>query len=116
MLAGFRGWSQVLLVIVGIGDAVKMAADDRLWFVLFRPDDGVQAVLAFTNVGIATEEIDRAGAEAEQLRRDRVVVLLFGEMAIGTILGGADAAGGVGEMGIERLAAVALGGNARRCE
>ena len=70
----------------------------------------MKSFAAFADVGVATEEIHRAGAEAEQLRHPRVVVVLLRQMAVGAILGRADAAGRVREMRIERLAAVTFGG------
>ena len=88
---------------------MQMTADHRLRFVRFGPDHGVKSFAAFADIGVATEEIHRAGAEAEQLRHPRVVVVVLREMAVGAILGRADAAGGVREMRIEGLAAVAFG-------
>ncbi len=70
--------------------------------------------LPFADVGVAPEEIHRAGAEAEQLRHPGVVVVSLGEMAIGAILRRPDAAGGVREMRVEGLAAVAFGGDGLR--
>ena len=96
-------------VIVRIRELVQMTADRGLRFVRFGPDDAVQSFLALADVGVAAEEIHRAGAEAEQLRHPRVVVVVLREMAVGAILRRADAARGVREMRIERLAAVAFG-------
>ena len=115
MLIGFlaesRRASTMLLVVVRIGDLVQMTADRGLRFVRFGPDDGVQSFASFADIGVASEEIHRAGAEAEQLRHPGVVVVVLREMAVGAILRRADAAGGVREMRIERLAAVAFRGN-----
>ena len=101
----------MFLVIVRIGDLVQMTADGRLRLVGFRPDHGVESVASFADVGVAAEEIHRAGAEAEQLRHPGVVIVGLREMAVGAILRRADAAGGVREMRVERLAAVAFRGN-----
>ena len=101
----------MLLVIVRIRNLLQMTADRCLRLVRLGPDDGVQSVASFADVGVTAEEIHRAGAEAEQLRHPRVVVVVLRKMAVGAILGRADAAGGVRKMRIERLAAVAFGGN-----
>ena len=85
-----------------------MAADGGLRLLLLGPDHRANAFLARADPGVAAEEVDRARAEAEQLGHPGVVVARGGQMAIRAILGRADAAGGVREMRVERLAAIAL--------
>ena len=101
----------MLLVIGRVSDRVQMTADRRLRFVRFGPDHGVKSFAAFADVSVAPKEIHRAGAESEQLRHPRIVVVCLREMAVGAVLRCADAAGRVREMRIERLAAVTFGGN-----
>src|SRR5262249_44407494 len=67
----------VLFEIIGISELVQMAADGGLWFRLFGPDNGIKSFFAFAYIGVAPKEIDRAGAEAEQLRHDGVVIVLL---------------------------------------
>ena len=102
---------EMLSVIGRIGDLVQMTADRRLAVPPVRSRPRHEILPAFADVGVAPEEIHRARAEAEQRRHPRIVVVLFGEMAIGAALGCADAARGVREMRIERLAAVTFRGN-----
>ena len=99
----------VLLEIVRVGQPVQMTAERGLRFVLFRPNDGIETAPAFGHIGVAPEEIHRARAEAEQLRQPCIVVVALRDVAIRTIFRRADAARGVREMRIERLAAIALG-------
>ncbi len=100
----------MFLVIIRIGDFLQMAADGRLRFVRFRPDDGVKPSLPFADVSVAAEEIHRAGAEAEQLTPSRRCCRSFFERWQSVaIFRRADAAGGVREMRVEGLAAVTFG-------
>src|SRR6266487_3804189 len=99
----------MFLVVRGISDLMKMTADDGLRFVRFGPDHGVKSFAPFADVSIAPKEIDRAGAEAQQLRHPSIVVVRLRQMAVGAILGCANAARRVREMWIECLAAVAFG-------
>ncbi len=99
------------VVIFRIREAVEVAAEGGLGLVALGPDDGVEAVVAGGDVGVAAEEVDRAGAEAEELGHPGVVVVLLGEVAVGAVLGRADGGRGVGEVGVEGLARVALGGD-----
>src|SRR4051812_27007889 len=95
-------------VIVRVGDLVEMTADRRLRLVRLRPDHRVESVLAFTDIRVTSEEIHGPGSEAEELRHPGVVVVVLREMTVGAILRCADAAGGVREVRVERLAAIAL--------
>src|SRR5438093_11754091 len=97
------------LEIVRVVQLLQMTAERRLRFILFRPDDRVEAALALADVGVAPEEIHGTRAEAEHLRQPGVVVIVLRDVAIGAVLRRALAAGGVRKMRIERLAAVALG-------
>ena len=119
MLVGFvqnRAAFDMFSVIGRVSDLVQMTADGRLRLVRFGPNDGVEPSLPFADVGVTPEEIHRAGAETEQLRHPGVVVVVLREMAVGAILRCADAARGVREMRVERLAAVAFRGNVCCCE
>ena len=100
----------VLLIVRRVGELVQMTADGGLRFVLFGPNNGMKSFPAFADVGVASEEIHRAGAEAEQLRHPRVVVVVVREMTVGAVFRRADAARRVREMRIERLTAVTFGG------
>ena len=60
---------------IPLGEILQMAAERGLRFVLFRPNHRVESAFAFADVGVAAEEIHRAGAEAEQRREPRVVVV-----------------------------------------
>src|SRR5207247_1593946 len=95
-----------LFVIVGIRDPLEMAAERGLRFFLLRPDDGLEAALAQTDVSVAPEEIHRARAEAEQRREPRVVVVGFRDVAVLAILRRAFAAGRVRQVRVVSLAAV----------
>src|SRR5437762_3333746 len=93
-------------VIIRIRDPVQMTADRGLRFVRFGPNDGVKSFASFADKGVAPKKIHRARAEPEKLRHPRVVVVVLRKMAVGAIFRGADAAGRVWKMRVERLAAV----------
>ena len=99
---------EMLLVIRGIGDRLKVTSDHGLRFIRLGPNHGVQTFFAFADVGVAAKKIHRAGAEPEELRHPRVVVIVLRQMAVGAILGRADAARRVWKMRIECLTAVAF--------
>src|SRR6185312_4420754 len=94
----------VLRIIVWIRELLEMASNGRLRFVRFCPDDGLKSFPALPHIGVATEEIYRAGSKAQQLRHDGIVVVLLRNVAIRAVFGGAHAAGGVRKMRIECLA------------
>src|SRR6202011_3082769 len=96
----------MLLVVGRVGDAVQMTSDGRLRLICLRPNNSVQSLAAFSDIRVTSKEIHRARAETEQLRHPGIVVVLLRQMAVGTILGRADAARRVGEVRIERLTAV----------
>ena len=54
----------MLFVIDRVSDRLEMTADDGLRFVRLRPNHSVQSFAPFADVGVASEEIYRAGAEA----------------------------------------------------
>ncbi len=54
----------MLFVIGGISDGMKMTADGGLRLIRLGPHHGMKSVFPFADVGVAPEEIYRAGAEA----------------------------------------------------
>ena len=80
---------------------VQVAADNRLRLIPLGDLHGFDAAFG-ADKGIEANEIDVVGAEPQGLRHNRVVVLGFGEVAIGAGLRFLRAHG-VGEMGIDRL-------------
>src|SRR2546425_556432 len=86
-----------------------MTANGGLRLFLLSPNRAVQSFLATADIDISPEKVDRPGAEAKQLRHDRVVVVVLRDVAVGAIFRRAHAAGGVREMRIEGLAAITLG-------
>src|SRR5205085_7275916 len=68
----------------------------------------MEPVLAFADIRVTSEEIYGAGPEPEELCHPGVVVVVLREMTVGAILGRSDAAGGMREVRIERLAAIAF--------
>src|SRR5439155_20625667 len=95
--------------IVRVSQFLQVAAERGLRFFLFSPHHAVKAGISRSYPGVAAKEIHRAGAKAKHLSHPGIVVAVPGEMAIGAILRRSLAAGGVREMGIEGLPAVALG-------
>ena len=87
---------------VRIGVFVQIAADDGLWFVIFRHLDGLDAAVA-ADPGVEADEVDEIGALQQKLRHDGVVVVLLGHMTVGAGFG-FRLAHGVGEMRREGLA------------
>ena len=55
---------EMFTIIVGVRDLVQMAANDRLRFIRFCPNHGMQPFMPFTDVSVAPKKVDRAGAEA----------------------------------------------------
>src|SRR5437016_5360531 len=74
--------SEMLLVLIGVGEAVQMAADNRLGLVAFGHRHCVDAASCFTNPGITSHEIDKVGSLHQQLRHQRVVVVVFRYVAV----------------------------------
>ena len=74
----------VLVEIVRISDFVQAAPDDRLWFGLFGDDDPFEAMLTGSDPAVFSDEVRRTGALHEQLRHDRIVVVVDRQMAIAT--------------------------------
>jgi len=92
-------------VVARVGEALEVGANGGLRFLALGPDDGIEAGGTGGDVGVAAKEVDRAGAEAEELSHPSVVVVGGGKVAIGAALGGADGRRGVWEVGVESLAA-----------
>ena len=89
-----RPFSSNFAEIVGIGDFVQRAADDRLRLLALGYFDRFKALFALGDPAILADEVDEIGALHQQLRHDGVVVVLLGQMAIGAGLGFCRAAGG----------------------
>ena len=68
----------VFLIVGRVGDLVQMTPDGGLWLVGLCPNNGVETVASFADVSVPSEEIYSAGAEAEELRDPRVVVVVLG--------------------------------------
>src|SRR5437879_5805379 len=98
----------VLCVIIRIGEFVQVAANCGLGFLLLGPDNRLKSLFGFADIGVTPKEIHCSSSKPKQLGHDRVVVVIFRNVAIGAILRRAHAAGGMWKMRIERLAAVAL--------
>ena len=77
----------MLAVIIGIGQPVQRAADDRLRLVALGDHDGRQPVVARRDPAIAPDEIDVVRPLHQKLGHDRVVVVVLREMAVGAHLG-----------------------------
>ena len=77
----------MLLKLVGIGQLVQRAADDRLRLVALGHHDGRQPVIARADPAVAADEVDEVRPLHQELRHDRVVVVALGEMTVGAHLG-----------------------------
>ena len=102
---------EMRLVVIGIGVFVQVAADHRLRLVPFGDAHRLDVAL-LADPGVVANEIDEIGPEQQQLRHDRVVVVFFGDVAVGAGLG-LGAPLGVGIMRRESLARIAGGRNRR---
>ena len=98
---------EMILIIAWVSGFVERASDGGLRLFVFSPDDSVERVFA-SDPGVASEEVDRARAETEELGDPRLVIVGFGEVTIRAIFCGAFPAGGVGEVRVKGLAAVAI--------
>src|SRR5712692_5353864 len=91
-------------IIIGIGVAMQIAADDGLRLVPFG--DAYRFDVTFlADPGVEPDEIDEVCPEQQQLRHDRVVVVGLRDMTVGAGLG-LGAALGVWIMRRKRLARV----------
>jgi hypothetical protein len=103
--------AQVGGVEVGIGVLLQVGAEHGLRLVPFGHPDGLEAALR-PHPGMHADEVDRAGAQRQQLGHDGVVVLGRRDVTVGAGLG----LGGphrVREVGREGLAGEAGGGDRR---
>ena len=72
--------------VIGIGIAVEVGADHRLRLVIFGDARGLEPAFE-AGPCVEADEVDVVGAEQQQLRHDRVVVVLGRQVAIGAGLG-----------------------------
>ena len=72
-----------LAEIVGKGDLVQRAADDRLRLFALGDFDRFEALFARGDPAIRADEIDEVRALHQQLGHDGVVVVVLGQVAIG---------------------------------
>ena len=91
------------LEVIGIGDTLKIAAENGFRFVVLSDSDSFKTLVARGDVNVAAEEIHEVGALEEQLRHPSIVVVGGGDMAVAALFGfsGAD---GVRNEGTESLA------------
>src|SRR3546814_10573130 len=76
----------VQLPIIGIGITVEVAADHRLRLVPFGDAGRLEAVL-HSRPDVESDEIDEIGAEQQQLRHDRIIVVGGRQVAVAALLG-----------------------------
>ena len=77
----------MLTVVVGISQPMQRAADDRLRLVTLGDHDGRQPVIARRDPAIAADEVDEVRPLHQELRHDRVVVVVLGDVTVGAHLG-----------------------------
>jgi hypothetical protein len=77
---------EMRLVVIGIGVFVQIAADHRLRLVPFGDPYRLDVAL-LADPSIVADEIYEIRAEQQQLRHDRIIVVLLGDVAIGAGLG-----------------------------
>ena len=68
----------MFLIVGRVGDLVQMTPDGGLRLIGLCPNNGVEPVASFADVSVPSEEIYGAGAEAQELRHPRVVVVVLG--------------------------------------
>src|SRR5216683_2854693 len=73
------------LEIIGISDAMKVAAVDGFGLVMFGNNDGFKSTFAGGDINVAAHEIHEVGALQEKLGHPGVVVVLSGNMAIAAL-------------------------------
>src|SRR5258706_6790945 len=102
MVVGFLEFIFVFLNVIqivrGIRELLQMTTERGLRLFLLGPDNRVESALTLANVSVASEEIHRAGAEAEQLRHPCIVVVFLRDVTISAILRRTLATGCVREM------------------
>ena len=102
---------KMLGVVVGIHELMQRAADDGLRLITFGDDDRFESVFSRANPAVAAHEVEVVRPVHEQLRHQRVVVFVVREMAVGTLFRTVFAANRVRDVGRERDAAHAVGGD-----
>ena len=100
----------MLLVIVGIGHALQVAADDGFRLVVLGRGHGLEALVAVGDVNVAAHVVEQVRALEQQHGHPGVVVALRRDVAIGAVLGFVRAHR-VRHVGAERLPAEAFGRN-----
>jgi hypothetical protein len=95
----------VLAIVCGIRQFVQVAPDCGLGFLLLGPGNSIEACRASSDIGIASKEIYGASPKTKKLCDDGVIVLFFGNMAIGAVLRRPNAARCMREMWVEGLSA-----------
>ena len=76
----------MLAIIVGPGIAVQIAADHGLRLVPFGDARRLEPAFEARPI-VQSDEIDPVGAKQQQLRHDRIIILILGQVAIRTGLG-----------------------------
>jgi hypothetical protein len=75
------------LELVGVGQFVQAASDDRLRFVTLGYHHRFQSLVAFRHPAVSADEIHQVGALHQELREPGVVVVILGDVAIAAVLG-----------------------------
>ena len=76
----------MLLVIIGIGIAVQIGPDHRLRLVPFGHAHRLEPAFE-PEPAVEPDEVDEIGAEQQQLRHHRIVIIRLAEVAVGALLG-----------------------------
>ena len=75
------------LEIVGIGDALEVAAVNRFGLIVFGDGDGFESAFAGGDVNVAAHEIHEIGALEQELGHPGVVVVGGGDVAVAALFG-----------------------------
>ena len=73
----------VFSIIFRVGDLMKAATEDGLWFGLLGDDDTFESMFTGTDPAVFSDEVCRAGTLHEQLRHDGIVIVVERQVAIG---------------------------------
>src|SRR5215469_4600610 len=113
-VAGGRGELAIvrdkILEVVGIRDALQVAAVDGFRFVVLGDGDGFEAFVAGCDIDVPADEVHKIRTLEQQLRHPGVVVVCGGNVTVGTLLGFAST-NGVRYKGAEGLTGKPFGGN-----
>ena len=71
--------------VIGVGIFVQVRAEHRLRLVPFGDAHSLETGVE-TNPCIHPDEVDVIGAQQQQLRHDRIIVLSFGQMTVRALL------------------------------